>query len=167
LEEGVVADRSTTEMIGGTIQEVEAVLGRTTTWAEAAWFRYSAAMPDRWLLCHSLLISGVFYMVVPLPILVVQRLAPAVTSRYKLQPKVAPSSPSPAAILRYIRSSGASMLLGFVSHLLMYLVTFKVHTYIYSICINLTDLIIMQSVDSSFMHICMYVCMVIDTNIRR
>jgi hypothetical protein len=139
LEEGVVADRSTTEMIGGTIQEVEAVLGRTTTWAEAAWFRYSAAMPDRWLLCHSLLISGVFYMVVPLPILVVQRLAPAVTSRYKLQPKVAPSSPSPAAILRYIRSSGASMLLGFVSHLLMYLVTFKVHTYIYNICMYKSD----------------------------
>ena len=40
----------------GTMQEAEVMLGRTMTWSEAAWFRYSALMLDTWLLCHNTLV---------------------------------------------------------------------------------------------------------------
>jgi hypothetical protein len=58
--------------------EAEAVLGHTMTWAEAAWFRYSATMPDSWLLCHNVLVSAIVFLAVPLPLLLLEQSAPAV-----------------------------------------------------------------------------------------
>jgi hypothetical protein len=106
------------------MQEAEAVLGRTMTWAEAAWFSYSAMMPDSWLLCHNVLVSAIVFLVVPLPLLLLEQLVPAVALRYKLQPHVQP--PSPTAHLRNIGDSLRNMLLVYAPHQLMYVVTFKV-----------------------------------------
>lgn len=109
------------------MQEAEAVLGRTMTWVEAAWFRYSAAMPDSWLLCHNILGAAIAFLVVPLPLLLLEQLAPAIALRYKLQPQV--PSPSPTAQLCNIRHSGRKALLAYAPHQLFYLIAFKVYVY--------------------------------------
>ncbi|OQU80062.1 methylsterol monooxygenase 1-1 [Sorghum bicolor] len=82
----------------GTAAEAEAALGRGLTPAEAAWFRYSAAMPDHWLLWHNTFILFLAHMVVPLPLALLERVAPAFAMRYKLQPRVRLSM---AAVARY------------------------------------------------------------------
>jgi hypothetical protein len=114
----------------GTMQEAEAVLGRTMTWAEAAWFRYSAAMPDSWLMCHNAFAFAIVFLVVPLPLILLEQFAPAIALRYKLQPKVRPLPAT--AHLRNIVVGGRKMLLLYAPHQLMYLITFKVYVYIYS-----------------------------------
>ncbi|GJN38875.1 hypothetical protein PR202_gb27954 [Eleusine coracana subsp. coracana] len=85
-----------------TAAEAEAALGRAMTWAEAAWFRYSATMPDYLLSCHNALILLVIHTVMPLPFLLLEHLAPAVALRYKLQPRVRLSL---ATFLRCYRDS--------------------------------------------------------------
>jgi hypothetical protein len=87
----------------GTAAEAEAALGRSLTWAEAWWFWYSARMPDFWLMWHIALVYFVMYAIVPLPLLLLQQLAPAITLKYKLQPRV--KLPSPIAILQYMRDN--------------------------------------------------------------
>ena len=86
----------------GTVAEAEAALGRGLTWAEATWFRYSAAMPDHWLLWHNTLILFLAHVLVPLPLALLDRLAPAFAMRYKLQPGVRLSQ---AAVARYFRDT--------------------------------------------------------------
>ncbi|TVU25234.1 hypothetical protein EJB05_27723, partial [Eragrostis curvula] len=68
-----------------TTADAEAAL---VTWAEATWFRYSAAMPDHWLSFHNTLILLVIHTLIPLPLLLFEYLAPAVAQRYKVQPQV-------------------------------------------------------------------------------
>lgn len=78
----------------GTVAGAEAALGRGMTWSEAAWFRYSALIPDWGLLCHSFLIFFVLQILLPLPLELFERLAPpAVSLQYKLQPRVQLSQP--------------------------------------------------------------------------
>ena len=72
-----------------TAAEAEAALGRAMTWAEAAWFRYSAATPDYCLYCHNVVILLVVYTLAPLPLALLELRAPAkLTSPYKVQPRV-------------------------------------------------------------------------------
>ena len=71
-----------------TAAEAEAALGRALTWAEAAWLRYSAAMPDRYLHWPNIAITLVVYTLAPLPLALLDLGAPAVAAPYKLQPKV-------------------------------------------------------------------------------
>ena len=94
----------------GTVAEAEAALGRGLTWAEATWFRYSAAMPDHWLLWHNTLILFLAHVLVPLP------LAPAFAMRYKLQPGVRLSQ---AAVARYFRDTVRVYLLVLVPYQLI------------------------------------------------
>ena len=68
--------------------EAEAALGRAMTRAEAAWYQYSAAMPDSWLHCHTTFILFVIYTITPLPLVVLEQFAPSVVLPYKLQPRV-------------------------------------------------------------------------------
>lgn len=49
------------------------------------------------------LVYFVMYAIVPLPLLLLQQLAPAFTLKYKLQPRV--KQPSPIAILQYMRDN--------------------------------------------------------------
>ncbi|KAG2589049.1 hypothetical protein PVAP13_5NG389281 [Panicum virgatum] len=71
-----------------TTAEAEAALGRAMTWAEAAWYQYSAAMPDSWLHCHTTFILFVIYTITPLPLVVLEQFAPSIVLPYKLQPRV-------------------------------------------------------------------------------
>jgi len=72
-----------------TAAEAEAALGRAMTWAEAAWFRYSAATPDYCLYCHNVVILLAVYTLAPLPLALLELRAPAkLTSPYKVQPRV-------------------------------------------------------------------------------
>uniref|UniRef100_A0ACD5WPE3 Uncharacterized protein n=1 Tax=Avena sativa TaxID=4498 RepID=A0ACD5WPE3_AVESA len=77
--------------------EAEAALGRAMTWAEAAWFRYSAATPDYCLYYHHIVIFLAVYTLAPVPLALLELGAPAISLPYKLQPKV---RLSPAAFLR-------------------------------------------------------------------
>lgn len=71
-----------------TVAEAEAALGRVMTWAEAAWYQYSAVMPDSWLHCHTTFILFVIYTIMPLPLVILEQFAPSVVLPYKLQPRV-------------------------------------------------------------------------------
>lgn len=72
-----------------TAAEAEAVLGRAMTWPEAMWFRYSAAKPDYCLYYHTMVILLVIYTLAPLPLTLLELLAPVkLISPYKLQPRV-------------------------------------------------------------------------------
>jgi methylsterol monooxygenase/4,4-dimethyl-9beta,19-cyclopropylsterol-4alpha-methyl oxidase len=96
-----------------TAAEAEAALGRAMTWAEAAWYQYSAAMPDSWLHCHTTFILFVIYTITPLPLVVLEQFAPSVVLPYKLQPRVrlplaaflSPSASSSSPILSLLRST--------------------------------------------------------------
>ncbi|KAK1685222.1 hypothetical protein QYE76_046070 [Lolium multiflorum] len=83
-----------------TAAEAEAALGRVMTSAEAAWFRYSAALPDPLLYCLTIAIVLLVYTLVGLPLALVELSAPAddvSVMQYKLQPRV---RLSPAEFLR-------------------------------------------------------------------
>ena len=67
-----------------TAAEAEAALGRAMTWAEAAWFRYSAATPDYCLYCHNVVILLVVYTLAPLPLALLElRPTPISTRGYE------------------------------------------------------------------------------------
>jgi hypothetical protein len=109
----------------GTAAEAEAALGRSMTWAEALWFRYSAAMPDLWLMWHIALVYLVVDALAPLPAMILQQLAPGYALRHKLQPRV--SQPSlVSSYLRYIRESTRVALAILGPFPLVYSVVFKV-----------------------------------------
>ncbi|KAL6626398.1 hypothetical protein ACP70R_030124 [Stipagrostis hirtigluma subsp. patula] len=81
-----------------TAAAAEAAMGRALTWAEAAWFRYSAATPDYCLCFHTFVNLLLLYSLAPLPLALLELCLPAkLTSPYKLQPRV---RLSPAAFLR-------------------------------------------------------------------
>lgn len=78
------------------------------TWAEAAWFRYSAAMPDYCLYFHNVVILLLVYTLAPLPLALLELCAPAASLPYKLQPRV---RLSPAAFLRCYMDTARILLL--------------------------------------------------------
>ncbi|KAL6615111.1 hypothetical protein ACP70R_037381 [Stipagrostis hirtigluma subsp. patula] len=91
-----------------TAAEAEAALGRASmSQAEAAWFHYSATMPDHWLFCHISFVLLLVYTLVPLPLLLLEKFAPAVVLPYKLQPLV---RIPPAASLRCYRDAACIFL---------------------------------------------------------
>ncbi|KAL6908149.1 hypothetical protein ACP4OV_002319 [Aristida adscensionis] len=93
-----------------------AAMGRPLTWAEAAWFRYSAATPDYCLYLHNLLNLIVAYSLAPVPVALIELCLPArLTSPYKLQPRV---RLSPAAFLRCYRDTVWVLLLVTIGPLL-------------------------------------------------
>uniref|UniRef100_A0ACD5X405 Uncharacterized protein n=1 Tax=Avena sativa TaxID=4498 RepID=A0ACD5X405_AVESA len=92
-----------------TTAEAEAALGRALTWAEAAWLRYSASMPDSYLHLHGAAITLAVYTLAPLPLALLDLRAPEAASPYKLQPR---AKHSPVAFLRcYVYSVRVSLLL--------------------------------------------------------
>ncbi|CAN6372838.1 unnamed protein product [Urochloa humidicola] len=107
----------------GTAAEAEVALGRSMTWAEAMWYRYSAGMLDFWLMWHIALVYFVMYAVLPLPLLLLQQVAPAFTLQYKLQPQV--KQMSPGAILRYMRDNTRQALFIIGPFPLVYYAAFK------------------------------------------
>jgi hypothetical protein len=80
-----------------TAGEAEAALGRALTWAEAAWLRYSASVPDCYLHWPNIAITLVVYTLAPLPLVLLDLAAPEIAAPYKLQPKV---QHPPAAFFR-------------------------------------------------------------------
>ncbi|KAL5218659.1 hypothetical protein ABZP36_019343 [Zizania latifolia] len=58
------------------------------TWAEAAWFRYTAAMPNSCLYCHNVAILLVVYTLAPLPLALLELRASSSLLHSKLQPSV-------------------------------------------------------------------------------
>jgi hypothetical protein len=109
----------------GTAAEAEAALGRSMTWAEALWFRYSAGMPDLWLMWHVALVYLVVDLLSPLPAMIVQQLAPGYALRHKLQLGVAQPS-LVSSYLHYIREN-SHVTLGILGPFpLVYSLSFKV-----------------------------------------
>ncbi|KAF7100295.1 hypothetical protein CFC21_101827 [Triticum aestivum] len=80
-----------------TASEAEAALGRSMSYAEGAWFRYSAGMPDYYLYCHIVPMLLIVYTLLSVPLALFELGAPSIALRYKLQPRV---QLSPAAFLR-------------------------------------------------------------------
>jgi hypothetical protein len=113
----------------GTAAEAEAALGRSMTWAEALWFRYSAAMPDLWLMWHIALVYLVVDALAPLPAMILQQLAPGYALRHKLQPRVAQPS-LVSTYLRYIRESYRVTLAILGPFPLVYTLAFKVSLHV-------------------------------------
>ncbi|MCP6508343.1 hypothetical protein NL478_26620, partial [Klebsiella pneumoniae] len=86
-----------------------AALGRTLTWAEAAWLRYSASVPDRYLHWHNIAVTFVVYTLAPLPLALLELCARGTAKSYKLQPRV---WHPPATFLRcYLDAVRVSILL--------------------------------------------------------
>ncbi|TVT98203.1 hypothetical protein EJB05_56522, partial [Eragrostis curvula] len=78
-------------------------------WAEAAWFRYSAATPDFCLYYPNIVILLLVYTVAPLPLALLElRAPPKATSPYKLQPRVRLSQ---AAFFRCYKDTARVLLL--------------------------------------------------------
>ncbi|XP_047044154.1 very-long-chain aldehyde decarbonylase GL1-10-like [Lolium rigidum] len=104
-----------------TAVEAEAALGRAMTGAEAAWFRYSAALPDHLLYCQTIAIILIVHTLAGLPLALLELRAPpddVSVMPYKLQPRVRLSR---AQFLRcYLESSRLLVLhggaLSFVSY---------------------------------------------------
>uniref|UniRef100_A0ACD5XQZ4 Uncharacterized protein n=1 Tax=Avena sativa TaxID=4498 RepID=A0ACD5XQZ4_AVESA len=101
-----------------TAAEAEAALGRAMTYAEDAWFRYSAAMPDYYLYCHIIPMLLLVYTLASIPLALLELGAPSISLRYKLQPRV---QLSPAAFLRCYMDTMAILLVTIVPlHLASY-----------------------------------------------
>lgn len=71
-----------------TMHEAELALGRTLTFAERLWFRYSAQMPDFLLYSHNTFFLFLFFSLAPLPLTLMEHINPKPLQKYKLQPKV-------------------------------------------------------------------------------
>lgn len=92
-----------------TVEAAEEALGRSMTWVEAAWFRYSASTPDYCLCFHNFVILFACYTLTPLPLALLELCAPAkLTTPYKLQPRV---RLSPVAFLRCYTDTARVLLL--------------------------------------------------------
>uniref|UniRef100_A0A0D9Z0Y8 aldehyde oxygenase (deformylating) n=1 Tax=Oryza glumipatula TaxID=40148 RepID=A0A0D9Z0Y8_9ORYZ len=90
-----------------TAAEAEAAVGRGLTWAEAAWFRYSASIPDYCLYCHNVPILLLVYTLAPLPLALLE-LRRHLPLPHKLQPGVLHP---PAAFLRCYAATARVLLL--------------------------------------------------------
>ncbi|XP_052150160.1 very-long-chain aldehyde decarbonylase GL1-10-like isoform X4 [Oryza glaberrima] len=90
-----------------TAAEAEAAVGRGLTWAEAAWFRYSASIPDYCLYCHNVPILLLVYTLAPLPLALLE-LRRHLPLPHKLQPGV---RHPPAAFLRCYAATARVLLL--------------------------------------------------------
>ncbi|XP_042391922.1 very-long-chain aldehyde decarbonylase GL1-10-like [Zingiber officinale] len=71
-----------------TLVEAEAALGRSLSFSEAVWFRYSARMPDYLLYCHNIIFLFAIFTLAPLPLALIELGLPASVSAFKIQPKV-------------------------------------------------------------------------------
>jgi len=71
-----------------TIEEAEAALNRTLTFAETLWLNYSADKSDCYLYYHNILFLFLIFSLIPLPVVVVDLLSAANFERFKIQPKV-------------------------------------------------------------------------------
>ncbi|KQK17305.1 methylsterol monooxygenase 1-1 [Brachypodium distachyon] len=99
-----------------TAAEAEAALGRVMTRAESAWFRYSAAVPDHLLFCHTVAILLLVYTLAALPLSLLELTTS--TPTYKLQPR---TRPTPSILIRsYLHSARALLLSGGVLSLFSY-----------------------------------------------
>ncbi|XP_077235528.1 methylsterol monooxygenase 1-1-like isoform X2 [Tasmannia lanceolata] len=70
------------------VQEAEVALGRSLTWADRVWFRYSANTDDFYLYCHNMFFLLFFFSIVPLPLVFMELKRSKTLNKYKLQPKV-------------------------------------------------------------------------------
>ena len=109
-----------------TVEAAEAALGRSMTWAEAAWFWYSASTPDYCLCFQNFVILFASYTLTSLPLALLELCAPAkLTTPYKLQARV---RLSPVAFLRcYTDTAGVLLLVTFGPLLLIPYPVVKVH----------------------------------------
>ncbi|KAG6512191.1 very-long-chain aldehyde decarbonylase GL1-10-like [Zingiber officinale] len=71
-----------------TLGEAEAALGRSLTFAEDIWFRYTARMPDYLLFYHNIIFLFVIFSLAPLPLALIELGFPASVSSFKIQPKI-------------------------------------------------------------------------------
>ncbi|KAG6518152.1 hypothetical protein ZIOFF_021554 [Zingiber officinale] len=69
-------------------REVEATLGRSLTFAEDIWFRYTARMPDYLLFYHNIIFLFIIFSLAPLPLTLIELGFPASVSSFKIQPKI-------------------------------------------------------------------------------
>ena len=101
-----------------TASEAEAALGRSMSYAEGAWFRYSAGMPDYYLYCHIVPMLLLVYTLSSVPLALFELGAPSIALRYKLQPRV---KLSPSAFLRcYMDTMGLLLVTIAPLHLVSY-----------------------------------------------
>ncbi|KAG6498825.1 hypothetical protein ZIOFF_038574 [Zingiber officinale] len=68
--------------------EVEAALGRSLTFAEDIWFRYTARMPNYLLFYHNTIFLFVIFSLALLPLALIELGFPASVSSFKIQPKI-------------------------------------------------------------------------------
>lgn len=82
------------------IEEAEAALGRTLTYAETLWLGYSGTMSDYLLYCHGMLFVFIILTLAPLPLVLMELSRSPSIHRYKIQPHVRLSF---SALLRCFR----------------------------------------------------------------
>ncbi|XP_031127851.1 methylsterol monooxygenase 1-1-like [Ipomoea triloba] len=70
-----------------TLEEAQISVGRNLTFGETLWFKYSAQKSDYLLYCHNTLFFFIFYTLVPLPWVMIQRLRSHKFDRFKIQPR--------------------------------------------------------------------------------
>ncbi|KAG6468515.1 hypothetical protein ZIOFF_073203 [Zingiber officinale] len=68
--------------------EVKAALGRSLTFTEDIWFRYTARMPDYLLFYHNIIFLFIIFYLTPLPLALIELGFPASVSSFKIQPKI-------------------------------------------------------------------------------
>lgn len=71
-----------------TLQEAEAAVGRTLTFAETIWFNYTHDKSDYFLFCHNILFLFLIFSLVPLPLVFLELKRSRDIDKYKIQPKV-------------------------------------------------------------------------------
>lgn len=71
-----------------TLQEAEATVGRTLTFAETIWFNYTHDKSDYFLFCHNILFLFLIFSLVPLPLVFMELKRSRDVDKYKIQPKV-------------------------------------------------------------------------------
>lgn len=77
-----------------TISDAESAMGRSLSFLETLWFRYSARMPDYLLYYHNILFLFLIFTLAPLPLALLELRGVKFLNKYKIQPKsrVPPSS---------------------------------------------------------------------------
>lgn len=70
------------------LQEAEAAVGRTLTFAETIWFNYTHDKSDYFLFCHNILFLFLIFSLVPLPLVFLELKRSRDIDKYKIQPKV-------------------------------------------------------------------------------
>lgn len=71
-----------------TLEEAEIFLGRNLSYAETIWFNYSARKSDYYLYCHNTIFLFIFYILLPLPWVIMELMRSKKIDEYKIQPKI-------------------------------------------------------------------------------